>query len=256
VFGAELPAMISRSFKVGSLLACFTTMSCGVAPPPESVPAQNAEPEWIRSALQQSAAMMENRCPDLAPLEILYTGDPTFLRCMAEASFAASVAWQEVYDDALRKCVSTSTSSAGATCCFARAPQGYERRQLECDDECGRRSGREQALPLHDATCHPVMVTPPRPSRSRAHTAAVVQVVSRCARGLEERAACATLPTYIERLYCGSYCEAERARFNTSLLLCLRDAMAGGAADCSVDDAVIRQECTNRCREQSRARPR
>jgi len=214
-----------------------------------------SEPEWVRAALDQSREMMESRCVALAPLDVVYTPDPTFEGCMVDGMVIAGDAWQKVYDDALNRCVSASKRSAAEACCFARVTDyanDVARRQTECDDECARRTGRNEGDLVHSKSCQPVRVSPPRLGRSRAHTPAVVQIVSGCQRGRDEAAACNGLPTYLERTYCGTYCEAERSKFNLSLSICSMAAEEpGGPIKCNLADPEIRAECETRCRERA-----
>jgi hypothetical protein len=159
---------------------------------------------------------------------------------MADAMVIAAHAWQKVYEDALNRCVSTAKRSGTEGCCFAKVTDRNDevaRRQTECDDECARRTARKEGDLARSKVCEPEAVSPPRRGRSRAHTPAVVEIVSRCQRGTDESAACSALPTYVERAYCGTYCEAERSKFNLSLSTCSRAAEEpGGAVRCNLED--------------------
>ena len=232
--------------------SCLGLSSC--APGPTQRFRGKSEPEWVRTALEQSAKMMDDRCPDLAPLALVDTPDSTLAGCSAAAVVIAAKAWQRVYQDALSECVAASTRSSGGNCCFARVTDSAElwaRSQIECDNECGRRTGRERGAAPPTQSCKSEMLSLPRRIHSRAHTTAVVAIVSRCQRGSDQSPSCDALPTHIERAYCSGYCEAERTKFNGSLLLCVRAAKDGARVGCNLDEPAVRQECEARCREQS-----
>lgn len=240
---------------VGALLSAQCSGTSVSDPAPSTDARRKNEPAWVRMALTQSREMMENRCVELAPLETVYAGDPTFDACMVDAMILVGDAWQRVYSDALNRCVSDAAGSRNASCCFARVPDDADhvaRRRQECDDECARRVGREPGDLVRSKTCQPAFVSVPRRKYSRAHTPAVVEIVSRCQRGTDEGSACSGLPTYIERTYCGTYCEAERSKFNLSLSICSLGANEpGGPIKCNLDDPELRSECELRCREKS-----
>jgi len=64
----------------------------------------DSRPAWFEISVQESTQMMEPRCTEHAPLELLQTDDPLFLECEHDAMMAAASAIQTVYDAALADC--------------------------------------------------------------------------------------------------------------------------------------------------------
>lgn len=255
----QLPTLIGSAVAVAILLAVGAIACSSASAPAETLADSNLrprnQPEWLRTALDQSREMMESRCVALAPLDLVYTSDPTFEACMAESSIISANALHTVYEDALRRCVAQRASS----CCFAAVTDDssfFMRRQRDCDDECARLTRRGDESSSRNLNCQPKMVSPPRPRLSRAHTPAVVEIVSRCQRGSDEHLACEALPTHVERGYCRTYCERERSAFQLSLSICERMSQEpGGAIRCNLRDPDLRSECESRCRERAKSTP-
>ena len=195
--------------------------------------------------------MMQNRCVDLAPLEVVYTSDPTFEACMADAEVVAANARFKVYSAALEECIASASPSGVGRCCFARVTGSTRAKgglEEMCDEECERRAGRVKHFAPRSGGCNPEIVSPPRRVHSRGHTAAVVEIFSRCQRGSDESASCSALPTFLEREYCKVSCEVEMTKFNGSLTLCVHLAKDGAQIACNLEEPLLRQECETRCR--------
>lgn len=196
----------------------------------------------------ESAETMEDRCWDHAPLAIVMTAEPQFMECEREAANAAVARWQGVYSAALRQCRAGRAGGAAAGCCFDRVTDDFKELDLElqrCNVECGL-----PAMAIPAPRCSPVVVSPKRGGRSRAHTAEVAEVLTRCQADRQQVVRCGGLATFVERRYCEGVCLATDAAFDAAVDSCVREAARSSAvASCGPGlPDVLRPICDEWCR--------
>ena len=209
-------------------------VSCAAVSETET-PASHAvgadRPAWFRSAVAESAHLLQHLDCERAPLEIVDTADPLWKACIIETAEAAEAAEYRVYMDALNECI--DWRGVEPQCCFARVTDEpiYALRRENCEKECRARriAGRKyRAAPK----CQSEVVVVRAVDPLRFRTPMADRILAKCATGDANNVACQSLPTKVERGYCFWECEPERAWFLDSLRACTRRVEAGLPASC------------------------
>lgn len=253
--GRVLPAVKSQLVALVLLAQSACSGTSGSGEVHLDTTTKRSAPSWVAAAVDESRFMMENRCPEIAPLDVLWTDDAAFHACMAESTSAAYQAWKAVYDEALKRCVSSRSNVA--ECCFAKVTdrsEDMDREQVSCSRECAERTGRPPTLGATSRGCRPVNVSPMRRSRSRAHTAAVAEVLRVCGAEANALSRCDELPSVVEREYCRNACQKQRSEFQGALALCIQRVQADQLTPaCAVADQEQKASCERLCSSLTRA---
>jgi len=199
--------------------------------PPASPAVGVDRPAWFRSAVAESAHLLQPLNCEKAPLEIAYTADPLWKACIMETADAAYAAQNHVYMDALNECI--DWRGVEPQCCFARVTDESKStlQRQRCETECRTRRipGRKyRAAPKCQSEV--VGVRPLDPLRFR--TPVVDRMLAKCATGDADSVACESLPTSVERAQCVGGCDIEREWFLRSLRECTHRVYAGLPVSC------------------------
>lgn len=219
-----------------------------------AVPEREDSEVWLRQVDAESRRYLENRCANVAPLQIFDRNSRLFHECDERAEVALREEWNQLTAAATRRCVASSGSEA---CCFDRYVPGpeYQRRRVSCLDSCSAAVGHAVSA---TAVCGgQVDARPPADEKSPALTAAVEAILAECAIDGSAMTKCDSLPSRVEVIVCRVNCERlepyriARRRFNEAVSVCVQQYDQKGAF-CTLDPDTERegfsaQACRQAC---------
>jgi hypothetical protein len=197
-------------------VACIILLvACGRRAGPVALSTTVTAPAWVLSSEVESEQLLQDRCWDLAPPEVMELDNPSFRDCFMRGHLAIERGWRRVYVHALQSCV-----EAQRACCFERLPEDYDaipvirdtfhnlyseptlaERTSACNTECASRIGH----PPESSTCNPSVIRATH-DMDRYRTAALRAVVSECDKNPDAIAKCALLAGILIRASCELEC--------------------------------------------------